>query len=442
MPDPPWPGPPDTNMQTDPQQRPLYSQQLKIRIQKSERLNRNVLEINLEKEKSAEAIEDEVIAKLLERVGINKVLVEGLQLVPKRFPRKVYVWFKEGVDLNQFCKDECYKLGSGVKTGLIKPMDRKEVEVIIKGLNLNTPDSMAMEYLGLFGKVVKNVAVYVTNKEGPFAGLKNGDRKYMMDFSGGRNLGTYHLIDGANVHVSYPGQRRTCARCHGTPTSCPGGGLAKRCDENGGIKVGLRDHMQALWDEIGFKPAEFTLENENGDADEDVEIREKEGFTPLHKSRPQMSEADKLNLNGVSVRNLPLDIAEEQAQTFLVSVGLPEAHEDMKITRLKFSTTIDAEGLSAEICSTIMANIEETDAFDRKIYCKGIIAPLEDINLEEERTEEKKDEDETGDPENREVTGENQPSQQAKTPPNKSPCKPELSQPKPGLFISKNQEKS
>ena len=43
------------------QPKPLYSQQLKIRFQKSERLNKSVLEINLGKEKSAEAIEDEVI---------------------------------------------------------------------------------------------------------------------------------------------------------------------------------------------------------------------------------------------------------------------------------------------------------------------------------------------------------------------------------------------
>ena len=81
-------------------------------------------------------------------------------------PRKLYVWFKVGVDLNQFCREECYRLTNGVKTGSMKPMDRKEVEVTIKGLNLNTPDTMVMEYLGLFGKLVKNVAVFVKIKEG------------------------------------------------------------------------------------------------------------------------------------------------------------------------------------------------------------------------------------------------------------------------------------
>ena len=51
--DPPPEGP------KSPGQKPLYSQQVKMRIQKSERLQRNVLEINLENEKNAEEISDE-----------------------------------------------------------------------------------------------------------------------------------------------------------------------------------------------------------------------------------------------------------------------------------------------------------------------------------------------------------------------------------------------
>ena len=150
-------------------ERPLYSKQLKMRIQKSERLKRNILEINLENEKNADEIDDNTIAKLFQMVGINNSQVEGRQLVPTRMPRKLYNWLKVGVDLNQFCREECYRLTNGVKTGSMKPMDRKEVEVTIKGLNLNTPDR--------------------------------------------------------------GGQRRTCATCHKTPAACPGGGIARKCDE-------------------------------------------------------------------------------------------------------------------------------------------------------------------------------------------------------------------
>ena len=161
----PPPRPPSTqgSDEGDPKERPLYSQQLKIRIQKSERLNRNVLEIQLHKERDSEAVEDDALEKLLVKIGVSKALVEGVH------PNKVYIWFKDpSLDLNQFCKEECYKLGTGVKTGTIKPMDKKEVEVTIKNLNLNTPDSMVLDYLALFGRVVKYVAVYATNREWAF----------------------------------------------------------------------------------------------------------------------------------------------------------------------------------------------------------------------------------------------------------------------------------
>ena len=215
------------------------------------------------------------------------------------------------------------------------------------------------------------------NKEGPFTGLKNGDRKYMIDFSGGKNLGTYHLIDGTKVHISYHGQRRTCARCQRTAATCPGDGIARKCEDNGGLVVFLKDHMKTLWDEIGFKPADFTMEKENDEVNDKVEIRENEGFTPAHKGRPKMSEVNKKKLCGVSVRNLPADIAPDQAQTFLETLGLPVDHTDITTTKMKYSTTLNVEGLSPEICCTIMENVEGTIAFDKKIYCKGIIGDLE-----------------------------------------------------------------
>ena len=109
-----------------------------------------------------------------------------------------------------------------IKTGVIKPMDRREVEVMLRGLNINTPDSSVVHYLSQFGKIVKEEVIYLKNREGPFMGLKNGDRKYFLDFTGGRNLDSFHIIDGAKVTISYPGQRRTCGRCHHTAAECPG----------------------------------------------------------------------------------------------------------------------------------------------------------------------------------------------------------------------------
>ena len=227
----------------------------------TERLKRNVLEIQLDKEENSDDVEEKNIVTLFEKLGIKKETVEGVQLVPQRSPRKIFVWFNPSVNLNNFCYEDAFRLGAGVKTGRIKPMDRREVEVLIKGLNINTPDSSVISYLGHFGKIMKTEVIYMKNKEGPFAGLKNGDRKYFVDFTGGRNLDSYHLIDGVKVLVSYPGQRRTCGRCHQTPSQCRGNGLARNYEVNGSTRINLRQHMETLWGDIGYKPKISSEEN-------------------------------------------------------------------------------------------------------------------------------------------------------------------------------------
>ena len=168
-----------------------------------ERLKRNVLEIRLDKEDIGDGVEEDAVAKLFSKLGIRPEQVEGVQMVPQKFPRKIFVWFELGVDINRYCFHESYRLSDKVKTGLIKPMDKREVEVLIRGLNINTPDGSVLNYLSHFGKIVRQEVIYVRNKDGPFRGLKNGDRKYIMDFSGGINLDSYHLIDGAKVNISF-----------------------------------------------------------------------------------------------------------------------------------------------------------------------------------------------------------------------------------------------
>ena len=229
----------------------LYSDRVKITIARSERLKRNVLEVNLESEATADRIDPEATAKLLQSMGIIQPDLEGYQLSGKK---KLYVWLKEGIDLTKYCRDECYRVAPGVKTALINPMDNKEVVVTIKGININTPDTLVFTYLSHFGKLVSQKVVYDTDKDGPLKGLKNGDRRYKMDFSGGRDLGTFHLLDGTSVMASYSGQRRTCGRCHGDSRTCIGGGWAKSCELKGGTRVELCDHIRQLWSSIGFNP--------------------------------------------------------------------------------------------------------------------------------------------------------------------------------------------
>ena len=190
----------------------LYSDRVKVTIARSERLKRNVLEINSENDPDASRIDKVLMANLFETMVIKKDEMEGNKLAGIR---NLFVWFKEGIDLHQFCRDKCFRVAQGVKTSIIKPMDKKEVVVTIKGININTPKSFVFTYLSYFGTLVRQKVVYDVEREGPLEGLTNGDRKYKMDFTGGRNMGTFHLIDGSSWMVSYAGQRKTCGRCHG-----------------------------------------------------------------------------------------------------------------------------------------------------------------------------------------------------------------------------------
>lgn len=54
--------------------------------------------------------------------------------------------------------------------------------------------------------------------------------------------------------IYYPGNKKTCGRCHQTADNCKGEAVAKNCDENGGTKVDLLDHMKNHWKNVGFKP--------------------------------------------------------------------------------------------------------------------------------------------------------------------------------------------
>ena len=82
-------------------------------------------------------------------MGFTRVIwdLEGFQLKRK----KVFAWLIDGSDLGKYCTDEVFRIAPGIKTALIKPMDRREVQVTISGLNINTPDSFIVT--NIFGKL-------------------------------------------------------------------------------------------------------------------------------------------------------------------------------------------------------------------------------------------------------------------------------------------------
>ena len=357
-----------------------YSDRLKVNVSRSERLKRKVLEINLDVDEGIKLkLEPSDVHKTLARIGIDSQShMEGCQICPGN-SRKISVWLKDGCDIGRFCKDESYKVADGVKTGLIKPADKSEVTVLVKNLGFNTPDSLVLDYLSKHGKVMSEKVIYDKEKEGPFKGLFNGNRKYLVDFSKGINAGSYHLLDGAKILISYSGQQKTCGRCHQVSNKCPGGGFAQTCEAKNGKRVTLIDHMKAHWAAIGFKPSEFQLklneEDENINDTADAVIKTNNTFTPPPKETME-AEASATGatqtIAGVVIKSLPESLPEKDIIQFLKSKGL-ENKGQLKIHHNKKNTNVDIEDIGDVTANTLIKNIHEKVFFNKKVYCRAFL---------------------------------------------------------------------
>ena len=72
-----------------------------------------LLEISVESQGYFKLEEDDV-AKLMTRLGINlQVHAEGYQICPGN-SRKIMIWLKDHVDISRFCKDESFRINENV----------------------------------------------------------------------------------------------------------------------------------------------------------------------------------------------------------------------------------------------------------------------------------------------------------------------------------------
>ena len=209
---------------------------------------KNILEIVLEKDqKGPFIVNDQDCARVMRKIGLDMrpgVQVESVQVCPNG-RGLVLITLKPEVAIEQFCSHDVFEVtATGVRAVNIKPAGKRDVVVTIRGLHPNTKDDTVLAYLNKLAKTVTNKVVYGTHGEGPLKGFKNGDRSYKIEIR--NNIGSYHAIDGQKVTLFYPGQQKTCARCHETARKCKGGGLAKRCEAAAGPKIEFSDYILSL----------------------------------------------------------------------------------------------------------------------------------------------------------------------------------------------------
>ena len=360
-----------------------YAERLRTNINFNQRLQRNVLEITLEKTESTVEvdIDQSCITRIMKSLGMDlNSQVEGCQVQFNGRSHVVSIWAAKGINLEKYCRAEGINVCKGIMTGNIQPAGRKDVIVTVKGLDFNTPDSLLFDYIQKFGgEIVNKNVVYSKFTDGPLKGKYNGDRKYQIDFSNSTlTMGTYHFLDGAKVRIFYRGNERTCGRCHGNTSNCKGGGIAKECEAAGGTRVPLHQHMKKLWKEINFTPASFELPGDlTEDLEHDVEISSSQNF-PRAEKVAQVTEKDMQRYVGLSIANINLDEDDSAIQDFVrrfVSSEIP--NDQINIIRDKKKAVVNInDTLTSETVSQAMKRLNFSDCkqkyFEKPLYCKPL----------------------------------------------------------------------
>ena len=134
------------------------------------------------------------------------------------------------------------------------------------------------------------------------------------------------MVDGNKVRILYRGNSKTCARCHKHALQCKGGGLARNCGVAGGEHVPLSTHMKSLWEEIGFEPVNFELDDSEVPENDSHQAELDKG---LHVDTPQLgkkplqepSERDIMKFDGITIKNIPTSVEDKQLFEFLFQIG-------------------------------------------------------------------------------------------------------------------------
>ena len=141
--------------------------------------------------------------------------------------------------------------------------------------------------------------------------------------------------------------------------------------------------MKNLWQEIGFVPTSFELE-ESDKTEDDLEQAEKdapkvsqEKFPPrLQRQEPSIRDME--HSNGITIRNLPGILDDKEILTFLMNYGLPHDHDiqHIHINKGGKNTWVMIDFLEPKDVQTIFHCVDfhatKTKFFDVPIFCKPL----------------------------------------------------------------------
>ena len=96
----------------------------------------------------------------------------------------------------------------------------------------------------------------------------------------------------------------------------------------------------------------------------DVQIKENLRFTSV--SAKQTNDGNK-QFTGVVIRNIPLELQDEEIMEFLVSNGVPANHNCVRISNGRKNKIVEIGELNDNVCEEVINNIHQEVNFNRKI---------------------------------------------------------------------------
>ena len=358
----------------------------------SKRNKTNTLEVRLENDEgNGCSLKEDEIERLLRRLNINSTQFTSVQACPER-RNVVFITLAVGIDITKFItnNNESFVLKQGIRTTTIKQVNKREVNVQVFGLHPDTKDEAVIRYLNAHGKV--NIKQPVTYGVYPgatgsslLAGKRNGNRIYSMEVK--RNIGSAHIIDGEKVSIKYPGQIKTCNKCHKQANNCPGKGLAKDCSAE---KILLSQHMITYWRQINFNPETTEMHEVDIDCDDNDEDTTK--TVDQVKNKPKKVSIDPettKRYGGVVVKGFTTESATDTVVETLKEAGLPFDYEkdDLHITERFEKLTIYVHDLKSETCIEIINNLHGEEKLGKMISVYSLVedTPTKDLGKELEQ---------------------------------------------------------
>ena len=200
-----------------------------------------------------------------------------------------------------------------------------------------------------------------------------------------RNIGSTHIIDGEKVSIRYPGQTKTCNKCHQQANLCSGKGLAKDCSSE---KILLSQHMISYWKQINFNP-ETTDMNEVDDLENDEEVPV---TVDQVKNKPKNVVADTeltKRYGGVVIKGYKKESDMNEVIETLKEAGLPFDYDkaDLHITEKFGRITIYIHDLKSETCIEIINNLHDEEKSGNKLSVYSLVedTPTKDLGKELEK---------------------------------------------------------